>query len=105
MRGRKGLFQITALTHFITEGHQAETEVETVEESCLLACSVSFLIYPRTTCPEMGPPTMAWVLPTSVIYQENALQTRLLVNVMKIFSQSIFNFIYSKYIMYTFIIY
>jgi hypothetical protein len=33
-------------------------EADTVERYCLLACSDCFLIAPRTTSPEMGPPTI-----------------------------------------------
>ena len=47
---------------------EARTEVKTVEEGCLLACSpwlsqAFFLIPPWTTCPGVAPPTVAWVLP------------------------------------------
>lgn len=41
----------------------AGTEVETMEELCLLACSVCFSVQPRTTCPAVALPTGGWDLP------------------------------------------
>ena len=42
---------------------EAGADAETMEGCCLLTCSASSLREPRTTSPEMDPPTMGWVLP------------------------------------------
>jgi hypothetical protein len=71
--GRKGFFQLTLLSLFIQrksgqklkQGRNLEAgaDAETMEEGCLLACSVCFLIGPRTTIPGMASPIMGWILP------------------------------------------
>lgn len=41
------------------ENLEAETEAEAIETQCFLDCSLSFLKYPRTTCPGAAQPTHA----------------------------------------------
>ena len=52
-----------------------------------MACSACFLIVPRTTSPEMTPPTIGWASP-SLTNEENALQSSVQPGLMKAFSQS-----------------
>jgi hypothetical protein len=44
-------------------GQEAGADAEAMEGCCLLACSACFLIEPKTTSPEMAPPTMNWTSP------------------------------------------
>jgi hypothetical protein len=64
--GRKGFIQLTLSTLLlITKGSQdwnssrsgAGVDAEAMERCYLLACSACFLIEPKTTSPEMVPPT------------------------------------------------
>lgn len=59
---------------------EAGTEAKTVEECCLLNCSVTFCIHLRSICIAIAPPMINLSPPTWVNNQENGLQMDTQVN-------------------------
>lgn len=72
-------FPFTSRHQFITERSQGRNssragawkrELKAIEEGCLLACSVCFIIYTRTICPGVVPPTVGWAFPHQSIIKK-----------------------------------
>lgn len=74
--GSTGLFHLTlSYGNPSLKEVKADTETETMEEFCLLACS-PWLVQPafpravRTTSPEVALPTLSWVFPHQSLFKK-----------------------------------